>query len=364
MHGSAPTVGVMGYLVGGGLSFYGRAHGLAANHVRAFEVVTPDGRARRADADENPELFWALRGGGGGYAVITAVEIGLLPYARVTGGALFFAAGGAGAAARVAGLDPHRSGSDDDHVPRPPAAAAAPRAGAAARRRDGLRRRRLARPRGRAELDRRLRAVAPPILGGSGRCPARRSRTCTATPRSRCRRSPTACCSRTSTTPPWTPSCASPRPARRCSPPSCATSAARWRRRPPAPAPAAGWRASSCCSASACRGPTAWRPWRRTSTTCSRRCARPRPAPASRASPSAGRSLRTCVPDAALERLARLRAELDPDGAARRPAAPVTKADRVRRGLRWATRDAHNLRAFPAVHARWYGCRGRAPLRR
>jgi FAD/FMN-containing dehydrogenase len=92
MHGSAPTVGVMGYLVGGGLSFYGRAHGLAANHVRAFEVVTPDGRALRADADENPELFWALRGGGGGYAVITAVEIELLPYAQVTGGALFFVA--------------------------------------------------------------------------------------------------------------------------------------------------------------------------------------------------------------------------------------------------------------------------------
>jgi FAD/FMN-containing dehydrogenase len=92
MHGSAPTVGVMGYLVGGGLSFYGRAHGLAANHVRAFEVVTPDGCALRAAADENPELFWALRGGGGGYAVITAAEIELLPYAQVTGGALFFAA--------------------------------------------------------------------------------------------------------------------------------------------------------------------------------------------------------------------------------------------------------------------------------
>src|SRR5262249_35487460 len=92
MHGSAPTVGVMGYLVGGGLSFYGRAHGLATNHVRAFEVVTPDGRALRADAHENAELFWALRGGGGGYAVITTAEIELLPYAEVTAGALFFAA--------------------------------------------------------------------------------------------------------------------------------------------------------------------------------------------------------------------------------------------------------------------------------
>jgi FAD/FMN-containing dehydrogenase len=91
MHGSSPTVGVIGYLLGGGLSFYGRAHGLAVNHIRAFEVVTPDGELRRADANHNAEMFWALRGGGGGYAVVTAVEIGLLPYAEVTGGALFFA---------------------------------------------------------------------------------------------------------------------------------------------------------------------------------------------------------------------------------------------------------------------------------
>ena len=92
MHGSSPSVGVIGYLLGGGLSFYGRRHGLAVNHVRAFEVVTPDGLLRRVDAEHNRELFYALRGGGGGYAIVTAVEIGLLPYAEVTGGALFFAA--------------------------------------------------------------------------------------------------------------------------------------------------------------------------------------------------------------------------------------------------------------------------------
>jgi FAD binding domain len=92
MHGSSPTVGVIGYLLGGGLSFYGRRHGLAVNHVRSFEVVTPDGVLRRVDADHNSELFYALRGGGGSYAVVTAVEIGLLPYAEVIGGALFFAA--------------------------------------------------------------------------------------------------------------------------------------------------------------------------------------------------------------------------------------------------------------------------------
>jgi FAD/FMN-containing dehydrogenase len=89
MHGSSPSVGVIGYLLGGGLSFYARAHGLAVNHVRAFELVTPDGVRRHVDAGQ-PELFWALRGGGGGLGVITAVQLGLLPYPEVTAGAMSF----------------------------------------------------------------------------------------------------------------------------------------------------------------------------------------------------------------------------------------------------------------------------------
>lgn len=92
MHGSSPSVGVIGYLLGGGLSFYGRRHGLAVNHVRSFEVVTADGVARHVDADHERELFYALRGGSGSYAVVTSVEIELLPYPEVTGGALFFEA--------------------------------------------------------------------------------------------------------------------------------------------------------------------------------------------------------------------------------------------------------------------------------
>jgi FAD/FMN-containing dehydrogenase len=90
MHGTSPSVGVIGYLLGGGLSFYGRAHGLACNHVLAFDVVTADGRTLHVDADSEPDLFYVLRGGGGGYAVVTAVEIELLPYAEVTAGAMFF----------------------------------------------------------------------------------------------------------------------------------------------------------------------------------------------------------------------------------------------------------------------------------
>lgn len=92
MHGSSPSVGVIGYLLGGGLSFYGRAHGLAVNHVRAFDVVTPDGARRRVDHRNGADLFYALRGGGGNFAIVTAVELGLLPYGEVTGGAMFFPA--------------------------------------------------------------------------------------------------------------------------------------------------------------------------------------------------------------------------------------------------------------------------------
>src|SRR5690349_7959498 len=92
MHGSSPSVGVIGYLLGGGLSFYGRAHGLAVNHVRAFEVVTPDCTRRRVDHRNGADLFYALRGGGGSFAIVTAVELWLLPYAEVTGGAMFFPA--------------------------------------------------------------------------------------------------------------------------------------------------------------------------------------------------------------------------------------------------------------------------------
>ncbi|MBS1887400.1 MAG: FAD-binding oxidoreductase [Actinobacteria bacterium] len=89
-HGSSPDVGAIGYLLGGGLSFYARRHGLAADQVVSFELVDADGALRRVDADSHPDLFWALRGGGGSFGVVTAVEIDLLPYAEVFGGAVFW----------------------------------------------------------------------------------------------------------------------------------------------------------------------------------------------------------------------------------------------------------------------------------
>ncbi|MFI6422865.1 FAD-binding protein [Streptomyces sp. NPDC050842] len=91
-HGTSSTVGVVGYLLRGGISVYGRHTGLAVNTVRAIELVTADGESRRIDAACDPELFWALRGGGGGFGVVTAVEIGLFPAARVITGAAFWPA--------------------------------------------------------------------------------------------------------------------------------------------------------------------------------------------------------------------------------------------------------------------------------
>ena len=90
MHGSSPDVGVMGYVLGGGLSFYARKHGLTASHVKAIEVVTADGELRRVDAHDDPDLFWALRGGGGNFGVVTAIELGLLPYSELFAGATFW----------------------------------------------------------------------------------------------------------------------------------------------------------------------------------------------------------------------------------------------------------------------------------
>ena len=77
-----PDVGVVGYTLGGGVSWLARKHGLAANSVVAIELVTADGRLRARRRDNEPELFWALRGGGGNFGVVTALEFGLYPDAR------------------------------------------------------------------------------------------------------------------------------------------------------------------------------------------------------------------------------------------------------------------------------------------
>jgi FAD binding domain len=90
--GSSPNVGVAGFSLGGGLSWLSRRHGFACNNVGAIEVVTADGEARRVDATTDEDLFWALRGGGGGYAIVTALHLNLHPIADVYAGALIFPA--------------------------------------------------------------------------------------------------------------------------------------------------------------------------------------------------------------------------------------------------------------------------------
>ena len=91
LRGSSSGVGVVGYTLGGGLGSFGRRHGFAADHVRAVEMVTADGRLRRVTAESEPELFWAVRGGKGSFGIVTEIEFDLVPVEHLTAGGIFFA---------------------------------------------------------------------------------------------------------------------------------------------------------------------------------------------------------------------------------------------------------------------------------
>jgi FAD/FMN-containing dehydrogenase len=98
-HGLATTGGIIGHTgvagltLGGGLGFLMRKHGLAVDNLLAAEVVTADGGIVRASADEHPDLFWALRGGGGNFGVVTAFRFALHPVGpTVMAGPVFWAA--------------------------------------------------------------------------------------------------------------------------------------------------------------------------------------------------------------------------------------------------------------------------------
>src|SRR4051812_33970637 len=88
--GSSPDVGVAGYVLGGGISWLGRKYGLAANSVAAIEIVNADGEVVRTSSVENSDLFWALRGGGGNFGIVTAIEIRLYPVKELYAGWLIF----------------------------------------------------------------------------------------------------------------------------------------------------------------------------------------------------------------------------------------------------------------------------------
>jgi FAD/FMN-containing dehydrogenase len=88
--GSARDVGVVGYTLGGGLSFLARKYGLASNRVKAIEVVTAEGELVRADHEHHEDLFWALRGGGGSFGVVTAMELELFRIPQVYAGMMLW----------------------------------------------------------------------------------------------------------------------------------------------------------------------------------------------------------------------------------------------------------------------------------
>jgi FAD/FMN-containing dehydrogenase len=88
--GTSPDVGVVGYMLGGGISWVVRKHGLAANSVTALDVVTADGRLVHTDAENEPDLFWALRGGGGNFAAVVALECQLIELPEIYAGCFFW----------------------------------------------------------------------------------------------------------------------------------------------------------------------------------------------------------------------------------------------------------------------------------
>jgi hypothetical protein len=99
--GSNAGPSVVGMTVGGGLSWFGRKYGLTAHSATAFDVVDALGQLRRVTAEEDPDLFWALRGGGGDFAVVVAVELSLFPAAHVYGGRLLWPVQAAGPVLRA-----------------------------------------------------------------------------------------------------------------------------------------------------------------------------------------------------------------------------------------------------------------------
>jgi FAD/FMN-containing dehydrogenase len=86
--GDAGSVGVGGITVGGGMGYLVRKYGLTIDSMLAADLVTADGQLRRVDAEHEPDLFWAIRGGGGNFGVVTRIQFRLNPLPSFTGGIL------------------------------------------------------------------------------------------------------------------------------------------------------------------------------------------------------------------------------------------------------------------------------------
>ena len=86
--GDARSVGIGGITLAGGVGYLVRKHGLTIDHLLAAEIVTADGALRRVDADNHPDLFWAIRGGGGNFGVVTRFKFRLHELEKIVGGQL------------------------------------------------------------------------------------------------------------------------------------------------------------------------------------------------------------------------------------------------------------------------------------
>jgi hypothetical protein len=88
--GASVNVGVIGYTLGGGLGPLSRTYGFSSDWARGFRVATASGEVVTASATENPDLFWALRGGKGGFGIVTSMDLELVELPSIYGGSVFF----------------------------------------------------------------------------------------------------------------------------------------------------------------------------------------------------------------------------------------------------------------------------------